>query len=304
MGSRKLEKALDFLDDELFTLDVEIGDIISRMMESTGCRDVSDLTSEKMMKPKIKKEELVSWLDEIVGYMKRARQALRVANSTVDNLQKDAIKDKATIISLQNVVIEKQKSQLKEVSQTVQTKMESYCDIVKKSCRQSVVTTENIRTAVKSVNEEEDRSKNLLVFSLAEDDTEDLPAKVNDVFESVGEKPRIVDCLRLGNEQKGSCRPVKVTLSNSETVIKVLRQRNMLRNVDRYKTTFLAPDRTLEERATHKILVQQVREKIKTDPSKYHCIRGKTVVSLDKSAKPKLPDPLTEFFIKRGVLKP
>ena len=145
MGSRKLEKALDFLDNELLTLDVEIGDIICRIMESTRSRDVSDITPEKMMKPKIKKEELVSWLDEIVGYMKRARQALRVANSTVDNLQKDAIKDKATIISLQNDVIEKQESQLKEVSQTVQTKMESYCDIVKKkSCKQSVVTTKNI----------------------------------------------------------------------------------------------------------------------------------------------------------------
>ena len=48
------------------------------------------------------------------------------------------------------------------MSQTVLTKVESYCDIVKKSCKQSVVTTENIRTAFTSVNEKEDRSKKMI----------------------------------------------------------------------------------------------------------------------------------------------
>ena len=58
---------------------------------------------------------------------------------------------------------------MKEVSQTVQNKMENYCDIVKKSCKQFVVTTENIRVAVKSVNEKEDVSENLFILTLAED---------------------------------------------------------------------------------------------------------------------------------------
>ena len=201
----KLEDTLDCLDQEFFDLDDEIGDIFGRLVKSAGCKDLSELKPDKLMKPKIKKEELVGWLDEIVGYMKRARQALRVANSIVDNLQKEAINDKGTIISLQNVVIEKQNSQLKQVSQTVQTKMESYCDLVKKSCKQSVVTTENIRTAVKSVNEEEDRSRNLLLFALSEETTEDLPAKVADVMKSLGEKPRVLDCAMIGNQREGSC---------------------------------------------------------------------------------------------------
>ena len=58
---------------------------------------------------------------------------------------------------------------MKKVLQTVQNKTESYRDIVKQSCKQSVVTTENIRVAVKSVNEKEDGSENLFILTLAED---------------------------------------------------------------------------------------------------------------------------------------
>ena len=294
---------MEFLDVEFFDLDDEIGDVLDRLVKSAGCKNISELKPDSLMKPKIKKEELVGWLDETVDFMKRARQALRVANSVVDDLQKEAIKDKATIISLQNVVIEKQSSQLKEVSQTVQTKMESYCDIVKKSCKQSVVTAENIRTAVKSVNEEEDRSRNLLLFALSEETTEDLPAKVADVLESLGEKPRVLDCARLRINREGSCRPVKVTLSNPGSVSQVLRHRNKLRTVDRYRTTFLAPDRTAEERAAHKTLVEQLKEKIKAEPMKYHYIRGKIIVSTIKRNQSAAMDPLlTAFFVKRGAV--
>ena len=45
-------------------------------------------------------------------------------------------------------------------SYDVQTKMESFCDIVKERYKQADVTSKNIQTVVKLVNEEEDRSTN------------------------------------------------------------------------------------------------------------------------------------------------
>ena len=42
--------------------------------------------------------------------------------------------------------------------------MKSYCDIVKKSCKKAVVTHEKLTKAIKTVAEEEDRGKNLMVL--------------------------------------------------------------------------------------------------------------------------------------------
>ena len=284
-----LEDALDYLDDNFFELDDECQDIFKRIVQAVGCRDASELKPDKLLKPKIKKEDLVNWLDEIFDHMKRARQALRVAEATIDKLQKDALEDKANIVSLQSVVIQKQREQLSEVSATVQNEMKSYCDIVKTNCSNVVVTPDRIKSVVKSVNEEDDRSKNILVFGLKEEEKENLTAVVSDLIESVGEKPKIQDCIRIGGgNNKESCRPVKVMLSNSDTAHHILRRSSKLRGVVRHRNVFLAPDRSSEERASHKALVDDIKKKMKTDPSKYHYIKNNVVVSVPKIEKPKV----------------
>ena len=78
---RKLEDTLECLDVEFLELDDGIGDVLDRLVKSAGCKNLSELKPDSLMKPKIKKEELVGWLDETVDYMKRARQAMLVANS-------------------------------------------------------------------------------------------------------------------------------------------------------------------------------------------------------------------------------
>ena len=282
----KLDEIVDALEMSFDNLDDDCDDVFGRVLKSTGCRDISEIGSDNLLKPEIKKKHLAEWLVDTFDIMNRARQALRIAKATIDKLQNETISDKASIISLQNVLIEKQNSQLREVSQTVHSEMKSYCDIVKQSCGKSGATTETIRKAVKSVAEEEDRSKKLLVFGLTEEKAENLKDSVTNVFESVGEKPSVMECVRIGSERPGTCRPVSVTLRSADMLRQTLRQSSKLKKIGRYSKTYLAPERTKEERETHKKLVEQMKEKIKSDSSKYHYIRGKTVVSVERTPIP------------------
>ena len=75
------------------------------------------------------------------------------------------------------------------------------------------VTPATLHSVVRKVVEEEDRSRNIMVFGLAEEEDEILSDKVSDVLQTIGEKPRVEAC-RVGKKYAdGAARPVKVTLS-------------------------------------------------------------------------------------------
>ena len=277
MSSMKdMEKALAALDDHFSDLDDEYESLFKNILRATGCSSVSELKADKMMKPTIKREELTTWLEDSFDVMVRARQALFLAEETMKSLLDQTINDKFSIISLQNIVIEKQDQNLQEMSSTVQDEMRGQCDIAKKSCRKSdsYVAKEHIKTRLKSVSKEEDRSKNLIVFGLHEEKEEDLESKVSGVLECLGDKPKLLNCVRMTKgDKKDSARPVKVTLSSSGTVHRILQQSGSIRNMERYKGVLIAPDRSSEERFQK--LVEMMKEFIKTDPSKYYYMKRK-----------------------------
>ena len=61
----------------------------------------------------------------------------------------------------------------------------------------AVLNQETLKTVVKQVVAEEDRSRNLMVFGLDEEEDEPLQEKVTAIFEELGEKPRH-EAVRLG----------------------------------------------------------------------------------------------------------
>ena len=74
---------------------------------------------------------------------------------------------------------------------------------------------------MKTVAEEEDRGKNLMVFGLKEEEGEGLAEKVDELFSCVGEKPCIRECVRVGKtfENKNSVvRPVKSMMRSPDNV--------------------------------------------------------------------------------------
>ena len=186
---------------------------------------------------------------------------------------------------MQEEVISVKNEQLQSVSTTVQSEMKSYCNIVKKSCKKAAVTQEKLTKAIKTVAEEKDRGKNLMVFGLKEEKGEILTNKVDELFSCVGEKPCIRDCVRVGTTSENeysAVRPVKVIMRSSDTVYQLLRKSGKLRGSENFKSVFFSPDRTLEERATHQQLVLQMKERIKSDSANYHFIKNGTVMSKPK----------------------
>ena len=278
-----LEKAASYVTEYSSVIDSDVSVMLSGMCPAAGGKTVYELdTAMFMKKPACTKEKMAEWLIEIGKSLKFANDLLKIANSTISRLQSASIKDKENIIKLQEEVISIKNDQLQSVTTTVQSEMKSYCDIVKKSCKKTAVTQEKLTKAVKTVVEEEDRGKNLMVFGLKEDKEEDLTAKVDKIFNSVGEKLCVLECVRIGaipETSSSTTRPVKVIMRSSESVYQVLRKSGKLRGSESYKTVFFSPDRTQEERTAHQQLVLQMKEKIKSDPVNYHFIKNGTVMS-------------------------
>ena len=82
-----------------------------------------------------------------------------------------------------------------------------------------------------------------MVFRLSKDENERLDEKVMEIFEQLGEKPRI-ESRRLRKKKSSSdIRQVKVLLSISNFVQQVLANLRKLRRTDKFKDAFLSPDR-------------------------------------------------------------
>ena len=104
--------------------------------------------------------------------------------------------------------------------------------------------------------------------------------------------PKVLSVTRVGpvkplgetEATRPSCRPIKVTLASPEAVKFVLSRAKKLKQnpYEEYKNINLSPDRSREERAAHKKLVEQLKQKISNDSSKYHFIRDGLIKSTDK----------------------
>ncbi len=142
-----------------------------------------------------------------------------------------------------------------------------------------------MKTVVQTAVREEDRSRNIMVFGLPEQKGEILNDNVAEVFEQLGAKPKIEAC-RLGRTAEGKAtRPVKVTLSSNSTVNQILFNARTLRHVQKFKSVFIAPDRSPDDRAKQNQLVQQLKKMKDSEPEKRHFIRGGKVCTVDKSVK-------------------
>ena len=127
---------------------------------------------------------------------------------------------------------------------------------------------------------EDDRSKNLLVFGIAEEDGESVQTKISELLEQLDEKPKIMDSKWIGKYAAGSTptRPVKFRVNSSEIVFQILKKAKRLKDIDGFKNIYIAPDRTLDERISRKKLVSELKEKRQSDPNSHYLIRKGEIV--------------------------
>ena len=175
--------------------------------------------------------------------------------------------------------------ELKSVKTTLETGMKSYSSALTGTCS-AALSQKKILSAVKSATEKEDRMKNVIIYGMEESDTEDLPERVSNILQEIGEKPTLRDCCRIGVKRSTYARPIKFTVSSSDMACQVLRKARLLRSKEGFKSVYVCPDRTVEERRAHKKLVQELKVKRVAEPDKFYVIRNNEVVSVSKNSCP------------------
>jgi hypothetical protein len=116
------------------------------------------------------------------------------------------------------------------VKTSICDQFKSYSDAVQENvfvCKSEGITPKTLKTVVKLVVREEDRTKNTIIFDLEENDNEDIVASVNEVFMEISLKPN-VKASRIG--KAGSKRPVKMIFSSFGSALQALLPDKQLKN--------------------------------------------------------------------------
>ena len=273
----------------------EISDQFKDILGTVKCKSVLNLRSDMFKKPN--KDKCVDWLIEMCDTMRRTRMLLLGATQRIDELQRELIESQKFEIDAQKQLIECKENQIismqqnvrseiqnlqTEVKDTVQAEIKSYSEIVQKSASSSTANfaPENIEKMMKKVVEDDDRSKNLMVFGLEEGGDELLHDSVVNLLATLDEKPKLETVHRIGVSKPGYKRPVKIVLRSSEIVRQILLRSTRLKCNEKFSSVYLAPDRCLEERIKHRNLVLELREKRMGDNSKRFVIRNGHIIDV------------------------
>ncbi|KAL5256760.1 hypothetical protein ACHWQZ_G011879 [Mnemiopsis leidyi] len=250
---------------------------------------------EKLTKPGITKDMLAKILFE--GYQtvyshrdkfESSRVAMEKLKSELIVAQRSVVKLQQQLLDSQEKLLETQAGQLEEMSSVVDTAVDrgirSYSQVVSRTIKDSVpvLSEQTLKKVVQEAVTDEDRSRNVVVFGLSEEESEDLDGKISSLFEDVEEKPSF-EAVRIGEQSDDTNRPVKVCLRNSETVHRILLKAKNLRKSSVHRKVYIQPDRSPEERAKHRALVAEMRRRATEDPESYYFIFSGEICHRDKA---------------------
>ena len=263
-----------------------------KVLKQFSVDDIYDITMT--MCHKLKKDELADKIIEAIIHVSDQNQYLhrvQVLKDENEALKSKLIDSHEKVIGLQAELLSSRSEQLDTLKTTVKTSVEdtvkaefmSYSAVAQKNNACSL-KQESLKSVVQQVVEDTDRSRSIMMFGLSEAEDDNLCERVGSVFEAIGEKPRFEAC-RLGKQKSGDqdkVRPVKVTLSSSTTVYQILKNAKNLKTSDSFKSVFISPDRSPDQRAKHKELVKHLKTLSNSEKHKRHYIRDGAVHSVDK----------------------
>ena len=249
------------------------------------CQNEEDLCIAMFSKPT--KPVLAGFLEEVCAILRKQDEMIKDLCICNDFLKTELIASQSSVIKLQSELLNSKNEQFLSiqttVQNTVQEEIRSYSDVVAEKTPTPVFTQDTLKKAFQGVVEEEDRSRNLMLFGLEETPKEgDITDKVSELFRQLGEKPR-VEASRVGQGAAGKCRAVKVTFTSSTIARQILIKAKNLRRVEQHKHVFISPDRSEEQRAVHRELVLELKRRADAEPKRRHFIRGGKVCSAPKT---------------------
>ena len=257
--------------------------MVSDICRVYGCDDLGKLLPEALIKTNVVKAQMAEWLYTAIDLLNHCCLPLMSsARRTIENLQEEKICDQTTVIELQKKLINKKDEELGIVSQTVQKELKTYSSALQQSCS-TALSPKNIATAVKTITKEEDRTKEVVVFGVEEETDECVTTKVSGILEQLDEKPRITGCRRIGQRAtgEGKKRPIIFSVKSTDIVYQILRKSKRLKDIEGYKTVYISPNRTQDERISRQKLVNELKARRLSDPSGRYFIRKGEIVKAD-----------------------
>ena len=189
---------------------------LSKAMEQLGCSAPVDVTSVQCKKSSNLKDKLAILVSESFHLVRFQNETLKTLKAAFSETKRQLIENQKCVINLQKQVIDCKEEQLQavktSVEKTVKEELKSYSDAVQENvmvCQSEGVNSETLKSVIKTVVEEEDRSKNVMVFGLEEAKNEDLSKQVEGLFEEIGLKPKM-ELSRVGKKGNEKLRPVRV----------------------------------------------------------------------------------------------
>jgi len=270
---------------------------LPKAMEQVGCTAPVDVTSVGCKRAM--RDTLALLFAESYHLVRFQHEKMKQLKAELSSTKSQLIENQKWVISLQEKVIDCKEQQLEAVQtaltavkttveDSVKEQFMSYSDALQENVmvcqpQSPSLSPEVLKKVVQSVVQQEDRSRNLMVFGIPETEKENLTELVQDVFQDIGIKPTLETVSRLGKAGKENTkRPVKVTLSSPSVAHQILSQARRLRESENFSSVFVRPDRSEEERAQNRLLVQELLKKRENESGKRHYIKGGTIHSVDK----------------------
>ena len=196
-------------------------------------------------------------------------------------MQREVIRLQKEVIQLKDEIHAADRSTF---STTVKKELRSYSAVISQNCA-AAVAPRRLQTALKRattpVEPESDRSKNLMIFGLPEADSEDDAAtqrRVTKVFSHLECSPVMKSTTRVGKKMETRPRPIKVTFEQREDLIILLKKAKFLRQTESFRTVYLSPDLTREEREDSTRLYQTLKQLRKDNPGRKYWVRGGSIM--------------------------
>ena len=262
---------------------------ISRTYSLSGCYE--DDKEGLDFKEKLNKWNKCHILDiaaESLRYVMEQDKIISSLKSSVETLSATLITSQEKVISLQDQLIVNKNEQLAafetgiktSVVDSVKTELKSYSSVLQDSSQN--LTQLKLKQVVKSVVEEDDRSKNFMIFGLEENDGEDPESAVSVVLSELEEKP-LTKSERVGRRNKDGVRvrsrPLKVTVSSPLIVSRILSKAKQLRQSESLKNVYISRDHSKEEQNERRKLVSELKERKRLKPDINHYIKNGAVFS-------------------------
>ena len=134
---------------------------------------------------------------------------------------------------LQREFIDKKNEEFGSVKDIVETELKSYSLVLKERCS-AAVKPHKIASAVKQDNAPEDKIKNVTIFGLAEGQKENVESKVSEILDMFEEKPKVIDCRRIGQHYPDKPRPIRFKVKNWDIMYQILRKAKHLKDIEGY----------------------------------------------------------------------